>query len=203
MEISGRAAGNPVGVAATATRPPVAGTATRPPIAGTPGGALEGAAPSAPALLRRKPAHPPVCEHHNQPTIVFLTVCTAGRKSILARDDAVKVMRDAWAKARFWRVGRWVIMPDHLHLFCLPATNPPEPLAKWVGFWKSQASRGWPRPHEHPIWQRDFWDTQLRPNDHYGRKWEYVRQNPVRAGLVATPDDWQFQGEENVLMWVG
>lgn len=163
---------------------------------------LEGAAPSAPLPTRHDPAHPPVIERHNQPAIIFLTVCTAQRKPILAHDAAIAALRAGWGKATFWRIGRWVVMPDHLHLFCSPATNPPEPLARWVRFWKSEISRHWHAPHEHPLWQRDFWDTQLRPGEHYGAKWDYVRQNPVRAGLVASPNEWRFQGEENALLWI-
>jgi putative transposase len=34
---------------------------------------------------------------------------------------------------------------------------------------------------------------------HYDKKWEYVRQNPVRAGLVAEPDDWPHRGELQTL----
>jgi hypothetical protein len=29
----------------------------------------------------------------------------------------------------------------------------------------------------------------------YAQKWEYVRENPVPAGLVATADEWRWQGE--------
>jgi len=28
-------------------------------------------------------------------------------------------------------------------------------------------------------------------------KWEYIRQNPVRAGLVSVPDDWPYQFQFN------
>ncbi len=62
-------------------------------------------------------------------------------------------------------------------------------------------SRRWPRPEQQPIWQLDFWDTQLRKSTHYDEKWEYVSQNPVRAGLVRAPDDWPYQGELNELRW--
>jgi len=34
---------------------------------------------------------------------------------------------------------------------------------------------------------------------HYDEKWEYVRQNPVRAGLVAESDDWPHRGEMHAL----
>lgn len=52
-----------------------------------------------------------------------------------------------------------------------------------------------------PLWQRQCWDTQLRTGESYDAKWDYVRNNPVRKGLVASPDDWPFQGELNVLSW--
>ena len=94
---------------------------------------------------------------------------------------------------------RWVLMPDHVHLFCSPATVPPEPLERWISYWKAEAARHWPRGAEHPLWQRDFWDTQLRHADSYNAKWSYVRLNPVRKGLVDCEAAWPFQGEENVL----
>lgn len=47
----------------------------------------------------------------------------------------------------------------------------------------------------------DFWDRQLRHGEHYGERWEYVRQNPVRAGFVKNADDWTWQGEMHELRW--
>jgi hypothetical protein len=76
-------------------------------------------------------------------------------------------------------------MPDHLNLFCAPGTQISEPLLPWVSFWKSESARGWPHPQNIPIWQRHFWDTQLRRGQSYDEKWEYVLANPVRAGLVS------------------
>jgi len=92
-------------------------------------------------------------------------------------------------------------MPDHLHLFCAQAVFPIEPLMQWVPYWKSIASRNWPRAHEQPIWQRDFWDTQLRRSENYDSKWQYVVDNPVRAGLAREADEWPFQGELSFLPW--
>ena len=106
-------------------------------------------------------------------------------------------VRDAWQNATTWVVGRYVIMPDHLHLFCAPGVIPPEPLQSWVSYWKRQitfAAGG-------SFWQKNYWDTQLRRHESYAAKWEYVRNNPVRAGLVAKPEDWPYQGELNALHW--
>ena len=46
-----------------------------------------------------------------------------------------------------------------------------------------------------PIWQRGFFDHLLRSAESYGQKWNYVRENPVRARLVAKPEDWPYAGE--------
>jgi hypothetical protein len=46
-----------------------------------------------------------------------------------------------------------------------------------------------------PHWQEGFFDHLLRSGDSYGEKWEYVRLNPVRAGLSKSPEEWPYQGE--------
>jgi len=40
-----------------------------------------------------------------------------------------------------------------------------------------------------------FFDHLLRNDESYAQKWEYVRENPVRAGLVHCSEDWPYQGE--------
>ena len=50
------------------------------------------------------------------------------------------------------------------------------------------------------IWQEEFFDHVLRSSESYSQKWNYVRENPVRAGLVKKSDDWPFQGEIESLM---
>jgi hypothetical protein len=40
-----------------------------------------------------------------------------------------------------------------------------------------------------------FFDHLIRHSESYAEKWEYVRQNPVRARLVKDPDEWPWQGE--------
>lgn len=77
---------------------------------------------------------------------------------------------------------------------------PARPLGNWVRFWKAIASKA-SDAAEGTFWQTDFWDTQLRGHESYASKWEYVRNNPVRAGLVDRTEDWPHQGEMNLLHW--
>jgi putative transposase len=150
---------------------------------------------------RKHPPHFLPIERHNTAIIIFVTVCTKDRKRILADSGAHEVLRLAWQTKPSWLIGRYVVMPDHVHLFCAPAEFPSRPLLKWVSFWKSAAARNWPHRDQLPLWQRHSWDTQLRRGENYDDKWEYVLQNPVRAGLVARSEDWPYQGQLNVLQW--
>ena len=150
---------------------------------------------------RKTPAHFPVVESVNHSVIIFVTVCTKDRKPILAHRAGHELLCQAWMAADAWSVGRYMIMPDHLHLFCSPGIVAYPALRKWVQYWKALVSRAWPNPGEQPIWQESCWDTQLRKGESYGEKWEYVRRNPVRQGLCAASDDWPYQGELNVLPW--
>jgi putative transposase len=148
---------------------------------------------------RRRPAHHPTVERYNKPIIVFLTVCSHQRRRILADMAVHDALLSAWKSTSQWRVGRYVVMPDHVHLFCSPAQRDAENIAKWAGYLKRLVSRQ--LPNLQPLWQRDCWDTQLRSHESYSEKWEYVRNNPVRAGLVAATDDWPYQGTVHHLPW--
>jgi len=123
------------------------------------------------------------------------------RRPLLANDAAARAILNAWQKANYWIVGRYVLMPDHLHLFCSPATFPPFSVKGWVEYWRSQSTKYWPRPHEKPIWQKDFFDRQLRSGESYRQKWDYIWENPEVAALVKDPADWPYQGELNILSW--
>jgi putative transposase len=156
---------------------------------------------SIPRPERKKPAHFPTVEAGFRSIIIFLTVCTDGRRPLLANEQAAGLIITAWQAANFWRVGRYVIMPDHIHLFCAPNTFPPQPLKNWISFWRNYVTRAWSHRNQIPIWQRGYWDRQLRRDESYAQKWEYVVNNPVRHGYVAHIEDWCFQGELNILRW--
>jgi REP element-mobilizing transposase RayT len=136
----------------------------------------------------------------NQAIVICVTVNVDKRRQLLANDEAVSATVAAWKKADHWSVGRYVFMPDHIHLFCAPVVTT-TPFKRWMEFWRAEATRHWPRPEEKPVWQRDFFDRQLRHDESYTQKWIYVWENPVKAGLVQRAEDWPWKGELNVLQW--
>jgi REP element-mobilizing transposase RayT len=82
-------------------------------------------------------------------------------------------------------------MPDHIHFFV--RNNSDGALSQWVRLLKRHVSKtiSQPRPH----WQKGFFDHLIRHSESYSDKWDYVGQNPVRAGLVSNPEQWLWQGE--------
>jgi putative transposase len=161
---------------------------------------VEGEAPAEPPNqlpTRKRPVHTVVIAPH-RPTIVLVTVCTKGREPWLASSDVHSLLRDVWRDSTSWLVGRYVLMPDHLHLFAAPGDDD-LPLGNWVRYWKSMFSkRHGDRGHR---WQSGYWDTTLRKGESYDAKWAYVRENPRRHGLVDDADEWQLQGEISELVW--
>ena len=123
----------------------------------------------------------------------FVTFCTAQRKPILANAAVHAAFRRHAEKAepRGIAIGQYVIMPDHIHCFLRMA--PQHTLGTSVRMMKRSISPAIQEPTPH--WQPGFFDHLLRHSESYSEKWDYVYQNPVRAGLVERAEDWAFQGE--------
>jgi putative transposase len=152
---------------------------------------------------RRHPIHLPPSGSAGRASIVFVTICTKDRKPLLATDVVHSLVREAWGDSSRWILGRYVILPDHLHFFCTEAPENQTPLQNWIAYWKSSVSRKW---HEITgdkvsLWERHFWDRELRSSESYNQKWDYVRNNPVRHGHCQKADEWPFQGEIHELIW--
>jgi putative transposase len=152
------------------------------------------------ALQRRHPAHPPPIRRHNEPVILLVTVCIRDRGPVLANDAVHAALRTAWSAEMEWVVGNYVIMPDHLHLFCAPGVWCQGEVKSWCVRWKGCVSRH--APGVKGRWLADCWDTQMRSQEHYLRKLAYVLDNPVRVGLTERVEDWPHRGTMVDLPWV-
>jgi REP element-mobilizing transposase RayT len=128
----------------------------------------------------------------NQP-LYFVTFATRDRKRIPSLHGAQPVLEQYARRAREnfnVALGRYVIMPDHVHLFVRGGRN--FTLSSWIGGLKRAISVALRSPK---LWQPGFFDHILRSDESYTEKWNYVRENPVRASLVKSAGDWPYQGE--------
>ena len=129
--------------------------------------------------------------------LYFVTCCAYRRRPYLANERVhasfVKFAQRAQIEFGI-AVGRYVILPDHLHLFVSLPDN--IKLGDWIGTLKRFLAQAVEvSDSSDPIWQRGFFDHVLRSGESYSQKWNYVRENPKRAGLISHADYWPYSGE--------
>ena len=129
--------------------------------------------------------------------LYFVTFCTHQRRPFLARDEAhAAFVLFAERAGRDFNigVGRYVIVPDHVHLFIREGED--FRLGRWVGLLKQALAKASNLPGaKTQLWQEGFFDHVLRSDESYSQKWNYVRENPMRAGLIKSAEEWPYQGE--------
>jgi len=147
-------------------------------------------------MLFTMPNRPPrlerILQRHGSP-LFFVTFNARKHMPILATSTVherfIEFARGA--AARNISVGRYVIMPTHIHLFVHGTDE--FILPNWIRLLKRNLSHAIESPPPH--WQEGFFDHLIRHNESYAQKWDYVRENPVRAELVKQADAWPYQGE--------
>src|SRR5436190_7851098 len=94
--------------------------------------------------------------------IYFITTCTLERRRILAPKAVAAILIDEWRNAHTrhgWAIGRYVIMPDHVHFFCraeLGAKTLPVFMQRWKEWTSKQMAREIKLSGQ--LWQEEFFD---------------------------------------------
>jgi REP element-mobilizing transposase RayT len=124
-----------------------------------------------------------------------MTFCVEGRKHVLNNAVAWHVCVCTFEKLDRWQLLAAVAMPDHLHILVSPQQRDGSitAFAKWFKRWFNEAFSLATGRHTTWRWQEGCFDRLLRSNESAAQKWEYLRQNPVRAGLVTDADEWPYQ----------
>ena len=90
-----------------------------------------------------------------------------------------------------------VVMPDHVHLLLSALRDTagnPYSLVEILQGIKGASARNVNRMLQRsgPVWQEESFDHVLRSDESFEEKLEYIRQNPVRCGLVTPPEDYRW-----------
>jgi len=134
------------------------------------------------------PPRIPVWLKWDQPVIYFLTLCVANRHKVLANDCAFVAFKTATAPLTKWNVIAAILMPDHVHLLIArlereaAVGNASAALKRFI---RQDLKATWQ-------WQPGSFDRLLRSDESPEQKWQYMRANPVRAGLVQEWSDWPY-----------
>jgi REP element-mobilizing transposase RayT len=135
--------------------------------------------------------------------VFFVTMCTAQRRPLLANAPVHEAFRTFCCASLDMAdvvVGKYVLMPDHVHVFVSAYGS--KTLSRWVGSLKKYLGKQWRERGLHaPFWQTGFFDHVLRGHESYVEKAQYVLDNPVRKGLVVKSEDWPYAGEITEIHW--
>ena len=91
-----------------------------------------------------------------------------------------------------YRLLAWCVMPNHVHILFKLA--PDFSLGAVIRAWKGASALAINRLLDRagPLWMADYFDRLIRDLKHLYDCRAYIRNNPVKAGLCAHPEDWPF-----------
>jgi putative transposase len=137
-------------------------------------------------------AHPPripVRLPEDRPVIYFLTFCITPRRPVLTQKGFFDTLILSLAKLDQWSTLLGVVMPDHIHLLAAPCHRAAS-VGSFSGLLKKATHHALPQEAQ---WQPGCFDRLLRHDESAESKWHYIRENPVRAGLVGHWKDWPWR----------
>lgn len=121
--------------------------------------------------------------------VFFVTIgCAERGRNQLAYPEFASLVSESLDRRRDlgqWWVLLFLLMPDHAH--ALVSFGRGHAMSSVIADWKRFIAR-----RGGVAWQRDFFDHRIRGYESLEEKHPYIRQNPVRAGLVTCPEDWPY-----------
>ena len=122
--------------------------------------------------------------------ISFVTLCVSGRERVLVNKEVFDSIKATFDQLHKWQVLAAAVMPDHVHVIVVPKEERDLSVGDFsTGFKrmlrKQLGSQTWE-------WQRGCFDRLMRSDESAWEKWQYLRENPVRHGLVSKWEDWPY-----------
>lgn len=118
----------------------------------------------------------------------------------LALRQSIQEVRKQWP----FKVEAWVLLPDHIHCIWTLPQDDDDFSIRWSLIKggvskrckeyenpkllsKSRMARG-----ESSLWQRRFWEHQIRDEEDFAQHMDYIHYNPVKHGYVEKPKVWLY-----------
>jgi putative transposase len=130
----------------------------------------------------------------------FVSIITANRQPFFKDERITKasigILLNLREKYHF-NLYSFCFMPDHFHAL-IGIGESQMTLGKICGELKSLSTKEFWRFYDGKLWQRQFFDHVIRNEMDFLETIEYIRQNPVKAGLIKNWEDWNSRGEPDL-----
>ena len=105
--------------------------------------------------------------------------------------EVVQIIHRAESEHNLCKIQAYVVMSNHVHILLKPISRSPQ-IMKWIkGASARRANEILARPGN-PFWQHESYDRWVRNSTERTRIIQYIEWNPVKAGLVRSPDLWPW-----------
>lgn len=128
----------------------------------------------------------------------FVTSCTLDRRNAFTHNEFCQACRSellATSRRFGFRASAYCFMPDHVHLL-LCGNRADASLRDFVATWKQRTGFEWYKRVGERLWQKGYYEHVLRSDEAHLSIARYILENPVRAGLVVDPRDYQWLGSD-------
>ena len=136
----------------------------------------------------------------------FFTVVTYKRRRILCNEANIRRFYDIIAhvkKNHPFDVDAFVILHDHMHFIWTMPENDCDFSKRWMLIKKGFSMQCYIKDNyiltesmttkrEKAVWQRRFWEHQIRDERDFATHVDYIHYNPVKHGYVKRPRDWKW-----------
>ena len=130
----------------------------------------------------------------------FITIVTHGRKKSFndqrVAESTVATLLELRGELKF-NLYSYCLMPDHIHLLIGPGESGLT-IGRICGHFKSLSTRLFWKSGTGKLWQRQFFDHVIRNEADFWECVDYIRLNPIVAGLISVSKDWEFFGEPDL-----
>ena len=133
-------------------------------------------------------------QHRLRPPGTYFVTIDSWSSRQLFKGDVAETLTDQILQCRtkgYYLLHEFNVLPNHLHLLFTPVGE--TTLEKAVQMVKGGASFRIGKQRKFlQLWQEGYHDWRCRDKEDFCAYAEYIRENPVKAGLVARASDWPY-----------
>ena len=145
---------------------------------------------------------------HTKGATYFFTLVSYNRRRIFCEDDFLQTFKKSIKQVQQqypFEIIAWVQLPDHLHCIWRMPTNDANYSMRWSQIKRlttqacpqyylplNELSYSKVKRNERGIWQRRFYEHQIKDEVDFIKHMDYLHFNPVKHGLVGKVSEWPY-----------
>lgn len=135
----------------------------------------------------------------------FFTVVTYERRNTLCLPENIILLENVFSEVKAkhpFEMDAFIILPDHVHCIWTLPPDDNDFSMRWMLIKsnfsrmckevKGPANKNRLNKRKRSVWQRRFWEHEIRDERDLKAHIEYIHYNPVKHGLAKSPADWAY-----------